>query len=99
MRILITGSNGVVGKEIVNLLSKDKKNELYLLTNKKIKKNKKKIKLFYQDLTKPINYKFKIDIIIHCAAKNPLSKSGNSSSNIYSSNIKMTRNLIKFSKK
>jgi|TARA_Y100000294_G_scaffold177963_1_gene205946 nucleoside-diphosphate-sugar epimerase len=97
MRILITGSNGVVGKEIVNLLSKDKKNELYLLTNKKIKKNKKKIKLFYQDLTKPINYKFKIDIIIHCAAKNPLSKSGNSSSNIYSSNIKMTRNLIKFS--
>ena len=57
MRILITGSNGVVGKEIVNLLSKDKKYKLVLLTNKKIKKNKKKIKLYYQDLTKPINYK------------------------------------------
>ena len=97
MRILITGSDGVVGKEIVRIFSKDNNYKLFLLTNKKVKKNKKKIKLFYQDLTKPINYKFRIDAIIHCASKNPLSKIGNSPKDIYSTNIKMTRNLIKFS--
>ena len=42
MRILITGSEGVVGKEIASLFRKDKKYKLFLLTNKKINKNKKK---------------------------------------------------------
>ena len=97
MRVLITGANGMVGKEIVYLLSKVKKYKLFLFTNKRVKKGKKKIKLFYQDLAKPINYKFRIDAIIHCASKNPLSKLGNSSRNIYSTNIKITKNLIKFS--
>ena len=68
MRVLITGANGMVGKEIVYLLSKVKKYKLFLFTNKRVKKSKKKIKLFYQDLAKPINYKFRIDAIIHCAS-------------------------------
>jgi nucleoside-diphosphate-sugar epimerase len=97
MKILITGSNGVVGKEIAYLLNKSKKYNLILFTNNKKIKNKKKI--FYQDLTKPINYKLKIDAIIHCAAKNPLSKIGSNPNNIYSTNIKMTKNLINFSNK
>lgn len=97
MQILITGSNGVVGREIVHLLGKNKKYNLILLTNNKKKKNKKKI--FYQDLTKPISFKLKIDAIIHCAAKNPLSKIGSNPKNIYSANIKMTKNIINFSNK
>ena len=88
MRIMITGSEGVVGKEITKLFRRDKKYKLFLLTNKK---NKKKSKLFYQDLTKPIKYKFKVDVIIHCASKNPASKIGNSPKNIYLTNIKMTK--------
>ena len=100
MRILISGSNGVIGKEIVYQLSKDKKYKLFLLSNKKVKeKRKENINFFYQDITKPINLKIKIDAIIHCAAKHPFSKSGNSMKKIYSTNISMTKNLIKFSNK
>ena len=40
MRILITGANGEIGKEIASQLSKIKKFNLDLLTNKKIKKKK-----------------------------------------------------------
>ena len=50
MRILITGSNGIVGKEIVNLLSKDKKHKLVLLTIKKLKKEKKELNFFIKIL-------------------------------------------------
>ena len=97
MRILITGSNGVVGKGIAQVLGKDKKYKLVLLTNKKVKKSKKKFKLFYQDLTKNIDHKFKVDAIIHCASKNPLSKNCSNSRKLYLTNLKMTKNLIKFS--
>ena len=98
MNILITGYDGVIGKEIANLLIKDKKHKLYLFSKKKLKKINKH-KLYYQYLTKTINYKLNIDTVVHCAAKNPLSKSKVSLRNMYSSNIKMTKNLIKFSNK
>ena len=98
MKILITGTNGVIGKEIVNQLSKNRKYKLYLLSNKK-NKSKKRFKSFYQNLTKPINLKLKPHAIIHCASKHPNSKSGNSMQNIYSTNMKMTENLIKFANK
>ena len=52
-----------------------------------------------QDITKPIKLKTKIDALIHCAAKHPFSISGNSMKKIYNTNIKMTKNLIKFSNK
>ena len=99
MRVLITGSNGVVGKEIANLLGKDKKYKLFLLTNKITKIKKKQVKRYYQDLTKPINYNFKIDVIIHCAHKNPLSLSGNSPKKIYQTNMQITKNIINFANK
>ncbi len=95
MKIMITGADGVVGKEIAWLLSKNKKNDLYLFCNKKKKKNKKKI--FYQNLTKPINFNIKPEAIIHCAAKHGFSKIGNSMKNVYTTNLKITKNLIKFS--
>jgi len=94
MRVLITGTDGVVGREIVNEFKKYKNYNLLELTNKKkiIKNNK----VIYQDLTKKINLTIKVDAIIHCAAKHPFSKKGNDNINIYSTNVKMTKNLIKF---
>ena len=98
MRILISGVDGNVGREIVNQLTKKKKYKLFLFTNKKNKKIEN-FKIFYQNLTKPINLKLKLYAVIHCAAKHRFSKKGNNMRNIYSSNIKMTKNLIKFCNK
>ena len=39
MKILITGSNGLIGKEIAYQLSKNKKYDLNLLSNKRINNN------------------------------------------------------------
>ena len=101
MKVMITGINGILGKEIAHQLSKNNNYQLFLLSNSKIiiKNKKKKIKLLHQDLTKPILFKLKIDAIIHCAAKNPLSKVGSGMKTIYKKNLKMTRNLIEFSNK
>jgi len=96
MKILITGTNGEVGKEIANILAKNKKYTLGLLGNKK---NKKKSNYFKQNLLKPIKLKFKPQIIIHCAAKHPNSKIGSDMKNIYLTNIKITKNLINFANK
>ncbi len=41
MNILITGVNGIVGNEIANLLSNEKKYKLFLFTSKKEKIKKK----------------------------------------------------------
>ena len=83
MKILITGSNGVIGKEIAQRLKKNKKNKLTLLGKKK-------------DLTKQINLNLKPELVIHCAAKHPFSKKGGNMRNIYSTNMKITKNIIKF---
>ena len=98
MRIMITGSNGVIGREIVDFLVKNINNKLILLVNKRTKR-RNKIKLFYHDLTRPINFNTKIDAIIHCASKNPASDISDNPKKIYSMNIKMTKNLINFSNK
>ena len=80
MKILITGSDGEIGKKIAYQLSKNQKYNLNLLSNKKI--NRKKINFFYQNLLKPIKLKLKPHAIIHCAGKHPNSKSGSSMKNI-----------------
>ena len=54
MNILITGADGVIGKEIVNELQKIKKYKIYLISIKKKYKNMAKIKSLCQNLTKPI---------------------------------------------
>jgi len=95
MKILITGSNGVIGREIASKLKKNKKNKLILLTNKKKGKNS----FFYQDLTKPINIKMKPDVVIHCASKHPFSKVEGGMKNLYLTNVKITKNIINYCNK
>ena len=80
MKILITGSGGLIGREITYQLSKNKKYDLNLLSNKRINNNKKN---FHQNLLKPIKLKLKPHAIIHCAAKHPNSRSGSNMKNIY----------------
>ena len=100
MKILISGYDGVIGKEITNKLKKNKRYKLFLLSNKKKKRKlKSNINFIQQDITKPIKLKTKIDALIHCAAKHPFSLSGNSMKKIYKINVKMTKNLIEFSNK
>tara|TARA_B100000941_G_scaffold290878_1_gene275516 strand:- start:4914 stop:5804 length:891 start_codon:yes stop_codon:yes gene_type:complete len=97
MKIMITGAGGVVGKELSSLLTLNKNYEIFLLSNSNIKnKNKRKLKIIKHDLTKPLISLYKIDVLIHCAAKNPLSKTGKSMTNIFKKNIQMTKNLIHF---
>ena len=85
---MLTGVNGIVGREIANQLIKNKEYELFFLSNSKINiKSKKKIKLLKQDLTKPIRFQLKTDAIIHCASKTPLSKVGGDMKKIYDKNI------------
>ena len=97
MKIMITGAGGVVGKELSSLLTQNKNYEIFLLSNSNIKnKKKKKLKIIKHDLTKPLVCLYKIDLLIHCAAKNPLSKTGKNMTNIFKKNIQMTKNLIHF---
>ncbi len=97
---MITGASGVVGKELSNLLIQNKKLEICLLSNSNIKQKKKnKLKIIKHDLTKPLICSYKIDILIHCAAKNPLSKTGKKMNIIFKKNVQMTKNLINFANK
>ena len=100
MKILITGTNGIVGKEIANKLIKYKKFKVFRSSNKKSKKTLHKKNYFLnQNLTKPIKIEKYFDVIIHCASKHPFSKYGNHMKKVFSDNIKITKNLINFANK
>ena len=100
MKILITGTSGIVGKEIAKNLRKYKKFKVYETSNKNIKKNlSKKNYFYYQNLIKPIRIKENFDIVIHCAAKHPFSKYGIHMKKVFSDNVKITKNLINFANK
>lgn len=98
--ILITGSSGFIGTEIINKFKKNKKIILYLLINKnKIKnfKKSKNIKYIYCTLLnsyklKKILKKLNITDVIHCAWSGVGSNVRNSpKQNI---NLKITSNLL-----
>lgn len=69
-KILLTGSTGFIGSELLNFLSK--KNKIYILLRKKNKRFKREnnIKTIYfknyNQLNKKLN-KIKVDTVIHCA--------------------------------
>jgi len=96
MKVLVTGCGGNIGRQILKNLSLTQKNLLLLFNYKKNKKEyKNKI---YRDLTKPLKIKSNVDTIIHCASKTPNSSVENMRK-IYSTNLKITKNIIDFANK
>lgn len=94
MTILITGADGVIGKELSGLLIKSKFDTI-LHTRRKSKKNLKNY-FFCSDLSKKINLKKKPITIIHCAGTNKDSFRLNKKSK-FKKNLRITKNLIHFS--
>ena len=73
MKLIITGPNGFIARNIIKKLNK--KNEIILLTNKKLKFSYlKKYKKFKFDLAKKLVPKLSCDILIHAAAITPQKK-------------------------
>ena len=98
MSILITGANGAIGFDLVNLLSKYKK--VYAISRKKIKNKKlKNVEWIHHDLRKKIRFNIKqpLDCVIHCAIdQNYLNKNDNKYSRI---NLRIIKNITDFVKK
>lgn len=70
MKILITGSEGFLGSEIIKILSKKKKIELHGLSRKSKSEsdyNIIKLDLLKKNTIKKLFKKYKFDILIHCA--------------------------------
>ena len=92
MKILITGTTGFIGLNLVRKLHKD--HQIYALSRQepsKLIKDLKNIVFVNLDLNKKFNYDFECDYIIHAAA---ISKIGN-----FSDNVIMMKNLLEWASK
>ena len=96
MNIMVTGASGIVGYDLIKLLLKYNHNIFAIyrsnntLTKKLLHKNLMWKKM---DLKNQINFKKKIDIIIHCAVTHSFSKK-KSVTDYINSNIISLNNLI-----
>ena len=61
MKILVFGSNGLVGSSLVRQLKKNSKNEIFA-------SNRKDTDLFHVDQTKKVIEMFKPEVVVNCAA-------------------------------
>ncbi len=90
MNILLTGSAGLIGNEVLKKFSKS--NFIYAMIKSK-KKNlykNKNIQYIIQNLEDKFHFDEKIDLVIHLAAKVQTNSKIN-----YNTNYKMTKNLLK----
>ena len=96
MNILITGVSGYIGSYLFNNLKF--KNIYGIYYRSKNKNFHKKKNIFKINLLKEIKLRKKLnfDFIVHCASKSPYHKENKKN---YTENIKLTSNLIKFTKK
>ena len=96
MNILVTGASGLVGRDLINKLSKENINIIAIYkTNSKIKKkfNSKRISWIKHDKKNKLKIDTKIDYIIHCAVTHHFSKN-KSKKKFQISNILSIKNLI-----
>ena len=70
-RILITGSNSFVGREIINYLSKYNYNLIATYRKNKNEFKSKKVKLVKFDLKKELNLNKRFGVLVHCASVTP----------------------------
>ena len=73
MKILITGANGLVGKDLVKYLSKNHKIFAIFRNNKKNLYKNKNVKWVKLDLKDKIKLNVKPDFIINCIASHTVS--------------------------
>ena len=95
MRILVTGSAGFVGKNLLNYLSK-KKIKIFALYNKTKPTKIKNIKFLKSDIKKLKKIPNNIDCLIHLAVKNPENTSGPM---LYRENVECTKKIFTLAKK
>jgi nucleoside-diphosphate-sugar epimerase len=98
MKVLITGSNGKVGSELLNLFLNKTNHDLIIINRKKkiINKNKRML-LFKHNLLKKFNHKIDVDVIIHCATKTDLTVVGkNLKKKLFDTNVNITKNIQRF---
>ncbi len=100
MNILVSGAQGLIGFDLINILAKQnhKVFAIYRFKNKKKNINLKNLIWKKIDLTKPIDIKNKIDVIIHCAVIHEFSKNKKIQDYI-DTNILSLTNLVEYAKK
>lgn len=100
MNILVSGAQGLIGFDLINILAKQnhKVFAIYRFKNKKKNINHKNLIWKKIDLTKPIDIKNKIDVIIHCAVIHEFSKNKKIQDYI-DTNILSLTNLAEYAKK
>ena len=80
MRLLITGSNNYIAKDLIHFFSQNKKNEIIASYNKKkpkLKNKNKNIKFIKINLKQNVRSLKKIKVLIHCASATPYKKYSN----------------------
>lgn len=98
MKILITGANGLVGKDLVKYLSKNHKIFAIFRNNKKNLYKNKNVKWVKLDLKDKIKLNVKPDFIINCIATHTFSAKQDFV-DYYNSNILSIFNIVEFAKK
>lgn len=103
MKILITGSNGLIGHELFSVLAENKNNQLFLITRNDIKdtSTKNNINIIDADLEDD-NFISKlpkeIDIIFHFAQSNYFRDFPNNAISLYKVNTVSTLYLLNYAK-
>ena len=91
MKIIVTGSDGYIAKNLIKNIKSN--NELILLSRKKKTKSNNKIKIFNFDLKKKIIPRLDCDVLIHAAAITPQKKYSDKEFN--SVNFLSLKNILK----
>ena len=102
MKILLTGANGFIGSNLLNLLLADKKNFVYALSRKPLGIKNSRLKNLVVDISKTDftkKLKFKTDIVIHLAQSRHFREFPLGASDVFKVNVLSTYYLLEWSRK